>query len=233
MIAWIEPGSTQPFPPSSSALHDPNGLLAAGGDFSPERLLAAYQRGIFPWYDESQPILWWTPDPRMVLYPDRLHVSRSLRKALRVGTYRVTADTAFADVMRHCAAPRPNQNGTWITPELTQGFAQMHELGFAHSVEIWEEQSLIGGIYGLAIGRVFFGESMFSGRRNGSKFALFHLCQHLRNHDFALIDCQVSSPHLETLGGEEVSRATFEQQLEVHTGRPDLRGSWTQYFSAQ
>lgn len=233
MIAWIEPGSDTPFPPSSNALHDPNGLLAAGGDFSPQRLLMAYSHGIFPWYDETQPILWWTPDPRMVLVPNRLHISRRLARAIRNSPYRVSADTAFLQVMHECAAPRANQHGTWITPELTAGFEQMHELGYAHSVEIWDQQSLIGGIYGLAIGGVFFGESMFSGRTNGSKFALYHLCQHLHAHGFALIDCQVSSPHLETLGCEEISRASFEEQLEVHTRRPDLRGSWTDYFSGQ
>lgn len=231
MIAWIEPGSDTPFPPSSSALHDPNGLLAAGADFTPERLLQAYSRGIFPWYDETQPILWWTPDPRMVLYPGRLHVSRRLARALRNTPYDVTADTAFEQVMQRCAAPRPNQDGTWITPELTEGFLRMHRLGYAHSVEIWDNEALVGGIYGLAIGRVFFGESMFSGKTNGSKFAIYHLCQHLRQHEFALIDCQVSSPHLETLGCEEISRAAFEQQLEVHTNRPDLKGSWTDYFA--
>ena len=190
-LHWLEPDPDSPFPPLSKALKDPDGLLAAGGDLSPRRLLNAYQHGIFPWYSEGEPILWWSPDPRCVLFPDKLKVSRSLRKTLNKKLFEVRMDTAFAEVMSACAEPRPDQSGTWITFDMFQAYVQMHELGYAHSVECWQDGELVGGLYGMAIGKVFFGESMFSRVSDASKVALYHLCQHLKTHGFELIDSQV------------------------------------------
>lgn len=204
------------FPPPQLALREPNGLLAAGGDLSPERVLAAYRRGIFPWYEEGQPILWWSPDPRAVLQLDDLRVSRSLRRTLAAGTLRVTADSAFTDVIAACAAPRRYGGGTWITREVAAAYTQLHALGWAHSLETWRDGGLVGGLYGIAIGRVFFGESMFSRVSDASKVAFVRLVEHLRDLGFALIDCQVASAHLESLGATEMPRDEFLAALARH-----------------
>ncbi len=211
---WI--GADTPahaFPDPDRALDEPNGLLAAGGDLSPERLLHAYRLGVFPWYSAGQPILWWSPDPRAVLFPERMRVSRSLRKTLRQGRFRVTRDTAFREVMDACAAPRPGSDGTWITPEMLAAYTRLHSLGWAHSVECWRDGRLAGGLYGVAMGRVFFGESMFSRESDASKVALAHLA----GQGYRLIDCQVESEHLARLGAEPIPRRTFRALLDELT----------------
>lgn len=206
----------------------PEGLLAVGGDLRPERLFAAYRRGIFPWYSEGQPILWWSPDPRAVLLPENLKVSRSLRKALRAGKFRVTLDTRFRDVMRACAAPRPQHphGGTWITPDMVEAYTRLHELGFAHSVEAWQENTLMGGLYGVALGGTFFGESMFARAADASKVAFVHLVHQLRRWGFALIDCQQYTEHLARFGAQEIPRAEFLRRLGQALARPDRPGRW-------
>ncbi|HET6656209.1 MAG TPA: leucyl/phenylalanyl-tRNA--protein transferase, partial [Gammaproteobacteria bacterium] len=204
-LPWIhafDPPAT--FPPVTGALAEPNGLLAAGGDLSVARLLAAYRRGIFPWYEDGQPILWWSPDPRMVLFPNELHLSRSLRKTLRRETFEVTVDRAFAEVIEACAAPRDDL-GTWLTDEMKQAYLRLHQAGYAHSVEAWRDGRLAGGLYGIELGRVFFGESMFSRESDASKVALAHLCR----RDYDLIDCQIDSPHLRRLGAKTIPRREF------------------------
>jgi leucyl/phenylalanyl-tRNA--protein transferase len=203
---WI-PESAPPraFPDVDCALEEPNGLLALGGDLRPERLLYAYAHGIFPWYSDGQPILWWSPDPRMVLFPARLRVSRSLRKRLRRGDYEITANRCFREVVRACAAPRSSQTGTWILPEMLHAYVRLHELGHAHSIECWHEGRLVGGLYGVGVGRVFFGESMFSACPDASKVALATLCR----RDYALIDCQLPSAHLARLGAQPIPRREF------------------------
>ncbi|HZV55801.1 MAG TPA: leucyl/phenylalanyl-tRNA--protein transferase [Rhodocyclaceae bacterium] len=208
MIPWlpIEPV----FPPVTKALTEPNGLLAAGGDLAPERILAAYRRGIFPWYSAGEPILWWSPDPRMVLFPSALKISRSLAKVLRNGDYEVRLDTAFAVVIGACAAtPRAGQSGTWITPAMQAAYCRLHELGYAHSVETWMDGKLVGGLYGMALGGVFYGESMFSHHRDASKIALAHLCEHLKRREFGIIDCQMETTHLASLGARPIPRSDF------------------------
>lgn len=218
-LVWLPAGVNAGFPDPRQALDEPNGLLAAGGDLSPERLIEAYRNGIFPWFDESTPIMWWSPDPRMVIYPGRLHVSRRLARRLRKPDYRVTLDQAFGKVIEACAdsSLRPDQGGTWITPEMIEAYTRLHELGFAHSIEVWSDEELIGGLYGLGIGRVFFGESMFSRRRDGSKIAMAWLDAQLRAWGFALMDCQVESPHLYRMGAVELPREDFLALLERHT----------------
>lgn len=211
MIPWL--GPRDPFPPVESALRDPNGLLAAGGDLSPERLLDAYRQGIFPWFSEGEPVLWWSPDPRMVLFPGELKVSRSLAKALRNRDYEVRADTAFREVMEACAAPRRGQRGTWIMPKMVRAYCRLHRLGHAHSVETWIGGELAGGLYGIAIGQAFFGESMFSRAADASKIALVHLVRHLQRLGFGMIDCQQSTPLLASLGAREIPRAEFTRRL--------------------
>lgn len=201
------------FPDPDSALADPNGLLAFGGDLRPERLLAAYQLGIFPWYQDPQPILWWAPDPRAVLFPNELHVSRSLKKFLRSEPYRVSMDSAFDDVINACAEATPDRPETWITPAIRRAFGRLHQLGHAHSVEVWSGDELVGGLYGVALGRVFFGESMFSRRDNASKVALIHLCGQLRQWEFSLIDCQVGNDHTYALGATDIDRTEFRRLL--------------------
>ena len=207
MIPWLEP--RDPFPPVEQALEEPNGLLAAGDDLSMPRLLEAYRRGIFPWFNEEDPVLWWSPDPRMVLFTDRVHVSRSLRKTIRSGDLRVTCDGAFAAVMRACAEPRPGQDGTWITRGMVYAYEQLAAHGHAHSVEVWEGDSLVGGLYGVSIGRMFFGESMFTRRADASKVALVALARQLGRWGLPLIDCQTSTAHLASLGACELPRADF------------------------
>ncbi|BBE50391.1 Leucyl/phenylalanyl-tRNA--protein transferase [Ferriphaselus amnicola] len=202
-----------PFPPVEQALTYPNGLLAAGADLSPQRLLNAYQRGIFPWFSEGEPILWWTPDPRMVLVPAELKLTKSLRKTLRNGHHEVRFDTAFEQVMRACAEPREGQNGTWISEAMIAAYGELHRLGYAHSVETWLDGELVGGLYGMAIGRMFYGESMFSRLPDASKIALARLCAHLQTQGCELIDCQMNTPHLASLGGKEVPRSEFLAQI--------------------
>lgn len=214
-IPWLDPESLR-FPDVSHALDDPNGLLAVGGDLSPARLLEAYQHGIFPWYEAPQPILWWSPSPRATLLPDSVYINRSLRKTLKRGGYRVTADTAFSEVVAACAELSPKRPGTWITREMRRAYQQMFELGWAHSIEVWYGNELAGGLYGLAIGRVFFGESMFSRRRDGSKIALVHLCQFLQARGVVLIDCQVGNDYLYSMGAQDMDRERFQALLRRH-----------------
>lgn len=202
-----------PFPDPSLAEREPNGLLAIGGDLSVPRLLNAYRAGIFPWYSEGQPILWWSPDPRTVLYPERLRISRSLRKTLRKDRFQATVDQAFARVVGACAAPRRGDPGTWITRSMMRAYERLAAAGAAHSVEIWEGGRLVGGLYGVALGRVFFGESMFSRATDASKAALVHLVDLLMQAGYRLVDCQVYSEHLVSLGAEEVPRAEFGRCL--------------------
>jgi leucyl/phenylalanyl-tRNA--protein transferase len=203
----------QPFPPVKLALEQPNGLLAAGGDLSPERLLGAYRHGIFPWFNEDDPILWWSPDPRMVLFPAEFKISRTLRKTLRNGNYEVRTDTAFEQVMRACAAPRNGQAGTWILEDMIAAYCELHRMGYAHSVETWMDGELVGGLYGMAIGSMFYGESMFCRRTDASKIAIAHLARQLERHGFGMIDCQMNTPHLASLGAREIPRDEFIERL--------------------
>lgn len=201
------------FPPLDRALKEPNGLLAMGGDLTPQRLLEAYRKGIFPWFNEGEPILWWSPDPRMVLFPDELRISRSLSKELKKSDYQIRADHRFSEVMQACAAPRKGQAGTWIHPEMIAAYTTLHEMKFAHSVEMWVDGELVGGLYGIALGQIFFGESMFSRTPNASKIAFVHLVKQVQEWGFGLIDCQVKTNHLASLGAREIPRAAFAQYL--------------------
>lgn len=214
--ALIGPGApTDSFPPDAAALAEPNGLIAVGGDLAPERLLAAYHRGIFPWYEADQPILWWTPDPRCVLDPRDFHISRSLRRKLRRKEFEIRFDTDFAAVIHGCAAPREPDGDTWITPEMIRAYEHLHKHGDAHSIEVHRDGRLIGGLYGVAIGAAFFGESMFSRETDASKAALAALCKRLASTPAALIDCQVASAHLLGLGARTVPRVEFRRRLDV------------------
>jgi leucyl/phenylalanyl-tRNA--protein transferase len=228
MIPWLPPEPV--FPPVELALAEPNGpngLLAAGGDLSPARVLAAYRQGIFPWYSAGEPILWWSPDPRMVLFPAELKISRSLAKVLRNKPYDVTLDTVFAEVIVACAGtPRDGQNGTWITAEMQAAYCKLHELGYAHSVEVWMEGKLVGGLYGMALGHAFYGESMFSWRTNASKIALAHLCRHLQRRGFGIIDCQMETEHLASLGARPIPRSEFVALLSRATTADFGPGRW-------
>jgi leucyl/phenylalanyl-tRNA---protein transferase len=225
---WIDPGDTSlSFPDISLALREPDGLLAIGGDLAPGRLLAAYRKGIFPWYGHDQPILWWSPDPRTLLFPERLKISRSLRKQLRQGRLRVTLDRAFDQVVQACAEPRSGCSGTWITTEMAEAYGRLHHQGYAHSVECWHDDRLVGGLYGVALGKVFFGESMFSRETDASKVAFAHLVRQLSAWDFALIDCQVYSSHLASLGAERISRSDFVRQLDLWCDPGSIPGTWT------
>lgn len=213
------------FPPLSAALKEPDGLLAIGGDLSPERLLHAYRRGIFPWYNEGQPILWWSPDPRWVLEPAAVKISTSLHKTLKRKIFNVTFDTHFQKVVEQCAAPRKDTYATWITPDIMQGFNLLHRQGYAHSVECWSDGRLAGGLYGIAIGKVFFGESMFSRKSDASKVALVSLARQLQAWDFRIIDCQIHSRHLESLGAISMSRHKFAAQLKQFC-TPHIHHDW-------
>lgn len=231
MIPWLP--AEPVFPPLETALREtdglsgPNGLLAAGGDLSPARLLAAYRRGIFPWYSGDQPILWWSPDPRMVLVPGELRITRSLAKTLRNAAYEIRLDHDFAAVIHACAAtPRDGQPGTWIVPEMQQAYRELHRLGHAHSVETWIDGKLAGGLYGIAIGRAFFGESMFSHQRDASKIALAHLCAFLRTRDFGIIDCQMETAHLSSLGARPIPRSAFAAELRILTAVDSPPAHW-------
>jgi leucyl/phenylalanyl-tRNA---protein transferase len=211
MIAWLNTGDS--FPPADTALSDPNGLLCAGLDVSPELILAAYERGVFPWYSDGQPVLWWSPDPRMVLQPKDFRLHRSLRKVLTHGGYEVRVDTSFEAVMRACADPRPEQGGTWISEAIIAAYTGLHRAGYAHSVETWMDGELVGGLYGIALGRVFFGESMFVRRTDASKIAFAHLVAQLTRWQFELIDCQQETSHLASLGAAPISRSAFLDAL--------------------
>lgn len=217
---WLDPNDrSYAFPPVEYALREPDGLLAVGGDLAPERILNAYRHGIFPWFSPGQPILWWSPDPRAVLFPEKLKVSRSLRKTINHHTYRVTFDTAFAQVIRSCAeTPRRRQDGTWISEEMQQAYIRLHELGYAHSAESWLGDELVGGLYGMRLGRIFFGESMFSRRSDASKVPFVHLVRKLQDDGVVLIDCQVTTEHLLSLGAEEIPRKRFIELLDRYTG---------------
>jgi len=215
------------FPPVETALADPNGLLAMGGDLSLARLLDAYRHGIFPWFNAGEPILWWCPDPRMVLAPDEVRITRSLAKRLRHGDFELRVDTAFVDVMRGCAAPRGDDGGTWISPVMVAAYSRLFEAGYAHSVETWRDGQLVGGLYGVAIGRMFYGESMFSRETDASKVALVRLAQQLQRWEFGLIDCQMETPHLARMGGRTMPRAAFTARLTELVNLPHRSGPWT------
>ncbi len=224
MIPWLDPDAS--FPPVESALIEPNGLLAAGADLSVERLLDAYRHGIFPWFNPGEPILWWSPDPRMVLFPTELKVSRSLVKRLKKHDYAVRTDTAFREVMQACGAPRDGQAGTWITSPMIAAYSKLHQLGYAHSIETWINGELVGGLYGVAIGRMFYGESMFSRVTDVSKIAFVHLVRQLQRWNFGLIDCQMKTSHLASLGAREIPRAEFSQHLAELVNYPNLPAPW-------
>ena len=216
-----------PFPPLKMALTEPNGLLAAGGDLSPQRLISAYRKGIFPWFNDGEPILWWSPDPRMVLFPSELKISRSLKKVLRKGHYKVCVDRHFDQVIRSCAAaPRQGQTGTWIHPEMMKAYMTLHKMGLAHSVETWIGDKLAGGLYGVALGKVFFGESMFSSITDASKIALVHLVQQLEYQDIGMIDCQMKTAHLASFGAREIPRKEFSQKLIEFAAYPGQAKKW-------
>lgn len=223
-IPWLS--GDDPFPPVESALGEPNGLLAAGGDLSPGRLMAGYARGIFPWFGEGDPVLWWSPDPRMVLRPRDLHVSRSLRRTLRSARYRVSCDADFPGVLAGCAAPRGGTAGTWITVEMATAYTLLWRLGHAHSVEVWSGDALAGGIYGVALGRMFYAESMFSRGRDASKVALVHLVRQLERWGFEIVDCQLFTPHLASLGAGEMPRAMFVRAVERLVREPPVPSPW-------
>ena len=214
------------FPPLDDALREPDGLLAVGGDLSVPRLLAAYRRGIFPWFEEPGHILWWSPDPRAVIFPSELHLSRSLRKRLRCSPYRVTADTAFGAVMAGCAARRPGSDGTWIGRSMQSAYAAMHRAGFAHSVEVWSDEELVGGLYGVSIGKVFFGESMFARAADASKIGFAHLAVQLREWGFALIDCQQDTAHMRRFGSRCIARAEFRDIVATNIDLPGVASPW-------
>lgn len=217
-----------PFPAVENAEKEPDGLLAVGGDLSPERLINAYRQGIFPWYSTGQPILWWSPDPRLVLFPENLRISRSLRKTLRRKLFTVTLDRDFDAVIRACSAPREDESGTWLVNDMIQAYNRMHRHHLAHSVEVWADGELVGGLYGISMGRVFYGESMFSRRSDASKVALVHLAQHLSHWGYRVIDCQVRTEHLVSMGAEEIPRREFMRLLESWREIPGQEGSWSQ-----
>ena len=223
-IPWLT--ERDPFPPVHTALRDPDGLLAAGGDLSAERLLDAYARGIFPWFGDDDPVLWWSPDPRMVLWLHEVHVSRSLRRAIRSARYAVTLDIVFPRVIAACAEPRDAEGGTWITAGMIGAYTRLAALGHAHSVEVWSDGELAGGLYGVALGRMFYGESMFSRRRDASKVALVYLARQLERWGFELIDCQMSTAHLASLGAREIPRAEFLRHVQRLVRLPGASLPW-------
>jgi len=226
-LYWIPVGEPiVPFPDLDSALRDPDGLLAFGGDLSVSRLLLAYRQGIFPWYSSGQPIMWWSPDPRTVLFPDKLKISRSLRKTLNKKPFEITINRAFKQVITACSAPRSDGEGTWITSDMQMAYCQMHEHGHAHSVEAWLDGELVGGLYGIAIGQVFFGESMFSRRSDASKVAFAHFVKWLKSLGYKLIDCQVESDHLVSLGACNIPRHEFARLLKEYCELPMDNAHW-------
>ena len=224
MLTWLERDDA--FPPVEKALRDPNGLLCAGADLSPVRLLEAYRRGIFPWYSGEEPILWWSPDPRMVLFCDELKVSRSLAKSLRNKGFEVRVDSAFPKVIKACSEPRKGEGGTWLGPEMQAAYATLHRLGHAHSFETWQGGKLVGGLYGVALGRMFYGESMFSRATDASKVALVALVGELRARGFPLIDCQQNTPLLGSLGAREIPRRQFLRRIAALVNYPEPTGPW-------
>jgi leucyl/phenylalanyl-tRNA--protein transferase len=229
MLPYIDPKHTnQDFPPVSNALTDPDGLLAVGGCLSTKRIISAYTQGIFPWYSEGEPILWWSPNPRLVIFPDSLHISKSLKKTLRKQFFQISFDHAFAEVINGCAAPRDNEDGTWLTQEMQAAYIRLHNEGHAHSIEVWHQEQLVGGLYGIAIGQVFFGESMFHRKTDASKVAFVSLIQHLTRWGYQLIDCQVQTQHLISLGAEEITRQQFTSLLgQYHCCQPHPQ-AWQQ-----
>nr|WP_314899318.1 leucyl/phenylalanyl-tRNA--protein transferase [uncultured Deefgea sp.] len=224
MIPWLD--HRHEFPLLESALKEPNGLLAAGGDLSPQRVLAAYRQGIFPWFMPGEPILWWSPSPRMVLHVDEFQVPKSLAKVVRHRPYEVTFDTAFAQVMQGCAVPRGTEAGTWISDEMLAAYIALHEAGFAHSFECWMDGELVGGLYGMALGKMFYGESMFARRSDASKIAFVHAVQWLKAQGFSMIDCQMYTDHLARFGAREIDRYEFVAKLKVLLGEPEQLGPW-------
>ncbi len=224
MIPWLGPDTH--FPPVEQATAHPNGLLAAGGDLSVARLVEAYRNGIFPWFNEDQPILWWSPDPRMVLFPAELKVSRSLDKILRNSSFEVRADTAFRDVIQSCRMPRRDQDGTWITAPMVEAYCELHRAGIAHSVETWLDGELVGGLYGIALGRAFFGESMFMRSTGASKVALVTLVRRLERWGFGMVDCQMNTAHLASFGAREIPRADFTRRLRELIHYPPVPAPW-------
>jgi leucyl/phenylalanyl-tRNA--protein transferase len=232
-VPWLDRDPHTTFPPASSALREPDGLLAAGGDLSPARLLNAYRNGIFPWFSEGQPILWWCPDPRWVFRTDALHLPRRFIRTLRHSTWTVRADTAFAEVIAACAhSPRDGQRGTWITAAMQTAYCELHRLGHAHSIEVFDGPQLVGGLYGVAIGRMFFGESMFSSRSGGSKCALAALARQLGQWGWPLIDAQLDNPHLSRLGAESWPRDSFLSSVAELTAIPEPAQSWSGRFGS-
>jgi leucyl/phenylalanyl-tRNA--protein transferase len=225
MVPWLRENT--PFPPVERALRSPNGLLCAGADLSPPRLLDAYAHGIFPWFSEGDPILWWSPDPRMVLFPAELKVSRSLRRSVDRGIYETRFDTDFASVIAECAAPRDGQAGTWIVPEMVSAYTALHEMGFVHSVESWRDGELVGGLYGMALGKVFFGESMFARAPDASKVALVRLVARLQAEGFRLVDCQQATAHLASLGARQIPRHEFAKRVQESIQYPLSGARWT------
>jgi leucyl/phenylalanyl-tRNA--protein transferase len=232
---WIEHGNPDyNFPDVSLSLTDPDGLLAIGGDLCQARLLSAYQSGIFPWYSEGQPILWWSPDPRFVLLPQHLKISRSLRKTIRKQKFSISINQAFDSVIQACSrTPRPGQNGTWITDEMYHAYVELHQAGYAHSVEAWHNQQLVGGLYGVAIGHVFFGESMFSHETDASKVAFVCFVKYLQKLGFQLIDCQIYTNHLQSLGAQSISRLKFMQLLHMYCKKDHLILSQSQDIACE
>lgn len=216
----------QAFPPLNKALNEPNGLLAFGGCLSPQRIVNAYRHAIFPWYNPGEPILWWSPNPRLVLFPDKVKISRSLKKTLHKQPFEIYYDHTFHRVVAACAAPRHKDGGTWITEEMKQAFQNLHQLGFAHSFEAWQNGELVGGLYGIAIGQVFFGESMFHTKTDASKVVFVHLVEQLTAWGYQLIDCQVRSDHLISLGAEEISREAFRSLLNRFCAIPARQQAW-------
>jgi leucyl/phenylalanyl-tRNA--protein transferase len=217
-----------PFPEPAEALESPNGLLAWGGDLQPERLLQAYRAGIFPWYSEGQPILWWSPAPRCVLFPQNVYLSTRTRRRYNSGGFHLTIDKAFETVITACAEPREYDSGTWITSDMKDAYVRLHHLGYAHSVEVWTDESLVGGIYGISLGGVFFGESMFGRVTDASKIALVALCRLLADHGYSLLDCQVGNPHLFSMGAEEIGRSEFQNILDTCVNDTTTLMDWAQ-----
>lgn len=224
VITWLT--DNDEFPPVQHALNEPNGLLAASDSLAPSRLLAAYRRGIFPWYSDQQPVLWWSPDPRMVLFPAEFRMPRSLVKRLRRRDYEIRVDSAFAEVMRRCAMPRGEETGTWITADIIAAYCELHRMGHAHSVETWIDGELAGGLYGVSLGRAFYGESMFARVNDASKIAFAHLVRQLTLWQFGIIDCQMNTTHLARFGAREIPRAEFSLKLKELVNYPLPAAAW-------
>ncbi len=224
MVPWIE--SALDFPSVNTALAEPNGLLCVGADLAPQTIIAAYSRGIFPWFSDHQPILWWSPDPRMVLFPAEFKVSKSLAKTINRKLFEIRFDSAFAEVISACSEPRQQGGGTWIVPEMQVAYAQLHTLGVAHSIESWRDGKLVGGLYGLALGRMFFGESMFARETDASKVALVALVDKLKRDGFELIDCQQETGHLASFGARPIARDNFVQRLKELINSNQINSAW-------